>query len=120
MLSYVYILHYYPILSLPLSLLLSFSPFLSLTLLLSLPLFPSPPPSLHSLPQSAPHRGSGTSRSSGRSMTHQHAARTLGSSVDPDDLEEIDSGSDDEESATGIGIVEEAASAMHSQVCVQL
>ena len=53
-------------------------------------------------------------------MTHQHAARTLGSSVDPDDLEEIDSGSDDEESATGIGIVEEAASAMHSQVCVQL
>ena len=49
-------------------------------------------------------------------MTHQHAARTLGSSVDPDDLEEIDSGSDDEESATGIGIVEEAASAIHSQV----
>ena len=51
-------------------------------------------------------------------MTHQHAARALGSSVDPDDVEEIDSGSDDEESATGIGMVEEAASAMHSQVCV--
>ena len=51
-------------------------------------------------------------------MTHQQAARALGSSVDPDD-QEIDSGSDDEESATGIGMEVEAASAVHSQVYTQ-
>ena len=53
-------------------------------------------------------------------MTHQHAARALGSSVDPYDQEEIDSGSDDEESATGIGMEVEAASAIQSQVCVSM
>lgn len=52
-------------------------------------------------------------------MTHQQAARALGSSVDPDD-QEIDSGSDDEESATGIGIGAEAVSAIHSQVCISV
>ena len=50
-------------------------------------------------------------------MTHQHAARALGSSVDPYE-QEIDSGSDDEESATGIAMEVEAASAIQSQVHV--
>jgi hypothetical protein len=53
-------------------------------------------------------------------MTHQHAAKALGSSIDPDDPEEIDSGSDDEESTTGIGMDVEAASAIHSQVRVRV
>ena len=73
------------------------------------------------LPQSVPHRPSGhhhSSRSSGKGLTHHHAAKALGTSVDPYD-QEIDSGSDDEDSATGIVVNPlevEAASAMQSQV----
>ena len=72
------------------------------------------------LPQSVPHRGPGhhTSRSTGRGLTHHHAAKMLGSSVDPYE-HEIDSGSDDEESATGIAVnplEAEATAALHSHV----
>ena len=33
-------------------------------------------------------------------LSHFHAARSLGSPIDPDDIEEIDSGSDDEGGAS--------------------
>ena len=48
-------------------------------------------------------------------MTHQHAAKALGTSVDPYD-QEIDSGSDDEESATGIVVNPLEVAAMQTQV----
>ena len=49
-------------------------------------------------------------------MTHHHAAKMLGTSVDPCD-HEIDSGSDDEESVTALEA--EATSVVQSQVSTQ-